>query len=219
MLILLILTVIPNAYAATIYADSCSHADVQLAIESANDGDTVNVPAGTCTWTDGIDIPDNKKLYINGVGRDLLEIQYTGNAFDLGESGSQLVGFTFNGASIRSNGNYFVVGNCRFTNEERKNIILVTAKSPAVLSDIEYPTGLIYENLIHNGRIITQGSLAIYTDDQLERQNYLYSEEHHPVSSLIGSQKGVYIEDNVFTTSPGISYENYFGCNRPILSV
>jgi len=205
MLILLILTVIPNAYAATIYADSCSHADVQLAIESANDGDTVNVPAGTCTWTDGIDIPDNKKLYINGVGRDLLEIQYTGNAFDLGESGSQLVGFTFNGASIRSNGNYFVVGNCRFTNEERKNIILVTAKSPAVLSDIEYPTGLIYENLIHNGRIITQGSLAIYTDDQLERQNYLYSEEHHPVSSLIGSQKGVYIEDNVFTTSPGIT--------------
>jgi len=37
--------------AATISAASCSEADVQRALSSAGPGDTVMVPAGTCTWT------------------------------------------------------------------------------------------------------------------------------------------------------------------------
>src|SRR5208337_2610859 len=36
-----------------ITAASCSQANVQTAMNSANDGDTVIVPAGTCTWSGG----------------------------------------------------------------------------------------------------------------------------------------------------------------------
>ena len=35
----------------TIDASSCEQDDVQAVIDSAADGDTVNVPAGQCTWT------------------------------------------------------------------------------------------------------------------------------------------------------------------------
>ncbi len=37
-------------------AASCSSADVQAAVNSASDGYTVRVPAGSCTWTSGITV-------------------------------------------------------------------------------------------------------------------------------------------------------------------
>jgi hypothetical protein len=40
-----------RAEAATINAASCSSSDVQAAIDSASDGDTVVIPEGTSTWT------------------------------------------------------------------------------------------------------------------------------------------------------------------------
>ena len=52
--------------AATINADSCSQADVQAAINSAQDGDSVNVPPGECTWTSHITI--NKEIAVIGAG-------------------------------------------------------------------------------------------------------------------------------------------------------
>src|SRR5262252_8239902 len=37
--------------AATIGALSCSTADVQAAVNTASNGDTVLIPSGTCSWT------------------------------------------------------------------------------------------------------------------------------------------------------------------------
>jgi len=47
-------------------ATSCSYTAVSAAVASANDGDTVMVPAGTCTWTNEIVI--NKGITIQGAG-------------------------------------------------------------------------------------------------------------------------------------------------------
>jgi hypothetical protein len=44
------------AEAATINAASCSWADVASAISSASPGDTVQVPAGNCSWSGGLSI-------------------------------------------------------------------------------------------------------------------------------------------------------------------
>ena len=38
----------------TLTAITCSQTDVQTALTNAQDGDTVAIPAGTCTWTSGI---------------------------------------------------------------------------------------------------------------------------------------------------------------------
>lgn len=45
-----------TAHAATHAAASCNLSDVQTAIGSAAVGDTVTIPAGTCTWTSGLSI-------------------------------------------------------------------------------------------------------------------------------------------------------------------
>lgn len=39
-----------------INAASCAGSDVQAAVDLAQDGDTVTVPAGSCTWSDSIAI-------------------------------------------------------------------------------------------------------------------------------------------------------------------
>jgi hypothetical protein len=55
------------AHAGTITAASCSSANVQSAINSANDGDTVVVPAGACTWSVAVTI-SNKTITLRGAG-------------------------------------------------------------------------------------------------------------------------------------------------------
>jgi hypothetical protein len=57
-----------NTYAATINAASCSLANVQSAINSAANGDTVMVPAGSCTWASNISIPNTKGITLQGAG-------------------------------------------------------------------------------------------------------------------------------------------------------
>jgi len=61
--------------AATINANSCSYADVSAAINSAQSGDIVNVPAGNCTWNSQLVI--TKGIVLKGAGIDSTII--TGN--------------------------------------------------------------------------------------------------------------------------------------------
>jgi len=53
--------------AQTINAASCNTSDVQNAINSAQEGGTVNIPAGTCTWTSGVTI-SGKGITLTGAG-------------------------------------------------------------------------------------------------------------------------------------------------------
>lgn len=54
LLVLLGALAAPYAKAATIVAASCALADVQTAINAANDGDVVKIPNGSCAWSGGI---------------------------------------------------------------------------------------------------------------------------------------------------------------------
>ena len=55
------------ARANTLNAASCNASDVQGAINSASEGDTVLIPAGTCTWTSGVTI-SGKGIILQGAG-------------------------------------------------------------------------------------------------------------------------------------------------------
>jgi hypothetical protein len=55
------------AHAATQPAVSCSTSAVQNAINAAAEGDTVTIPAGTCTWTSGVTI-SGKGINLQGAG-------------------------------------------------------------------------------------------------------------------------------------------------------
>ncbi len=53
----------------TIVATGCSQAEVQSAIDAARDGDTVQVPAGTATWTSTVRVT-GKSITLLGAGID-----------------------------------------------------------------------------------------------------------------------------------------------------
>ena len=53
-----------SAHAATMPAASANLADVQAAVNSANGGDTVQVPAGSATWSAGLTI--SKAIILQG---------------------------------------------------------------------------------------------------------------------------------------------------------
>src|SRR4030095_15260543 len=62
-----ILGAIGTSEANTIRANSCNVGDVNAAVSSASDGDTVVVPGGTCTWTSPLFI-GNKAITLQGAG-------------------------------------------------------------------------------------------------------------------------------------------------------
>ena len=59
-------SVISKADAAILNAASCSQSDVQAQLNAATAGDTIVIPAGTCTWTSGVTW--NKGVTIQGAG-------------------------------------------------------------------------------------------------------------------------------------------------------
>ncbi|MDD5012396.1 MAG: hypothetical protein PHQ66_01995 [Candidatus Nanoarchaeia archaeon] len=83
----------------TINAASCSQTDVQAAINSASDGDIVQVPAGSCTWTSPGDyqarITITKSILLRGNGQDSTIIN---------SDNARLFSITGNGKSFRMTG-------------------------------------------------------------------------------------------------------------------
>lgn len=78
-------------HATTRAAASCSSSDVQAAIDQSVSGDTVTIPAGTCTWTTGLTVPKNISLVGSGqasthitdavVGKPGIKMQISGSSF------------------------------------------------------------------------------------------------------------------------------------------
>jgi len=61
-----------QASGSTINAASCQQTDINAVINgpthTAANGDTINIPAGSCTWTTGVIVPSNVGISIIGVG-------------------------------------------------------------------------------------------------------------------------------------------------------
>ena len=61
---------------STIAVANCSQAAVQAALDAADEGDTVSIPAGSCLWPDGI-AWTNKNIILQGAGIDQTIISCT----------------------------------------------------------------------------------------------------------------------------------------------
>jgi hypothetical protein len=92
--------------AATKYASSCSAADVQSAINSASNGDTVVVPAGNATWSSVVKI-GTKAITLQGAGVGSTNITHnvSGSQVRLVQFtqhptiSTRITGFSFSGGS------------------------------------------------------------------------------------------------------------------------
>ncbi len=54
--------------ATTRTAASCNNGDVQAVVSAAANGDTVVIPAGSCSWTSGVTVPSGRGITITGTG-------------------------------------------------------------------------------------------------------------------------------------------------------
>jgi hypothetical protein len=78
-----------SAGAATRNAASCSASAVQSAINAANTGDTVTIPAGTCSWTSGVSIPSSKGITVQGAGSGRI-VAYSSSTLSIGTGSKTL---------------------------------------------------------------------------------------------------------------------------------
>jgi hypothetical protein len=67
---------------AQVSAASCNSSDVQSAIDRAAEGQTVSIPAGSCTWTAGVKI-SGKGITLHGAGAGRI-IAYSPSALSIG---------------------------------------------------------------------------------------------------------------------------------------
>jgi hypothetical protein len=184
--------------AVTIHATSCSYADVSSAIASAQNGDTVAVPAGNCTWNSGLTI--TKGIHLSGAGVDATEITCT-------SSGNYVI--TYQPSDLSSNHPFRVSGFTFDMANQSYGIKLNAAHS----SDLTIQTKV---QIDHNTFINTNGQ-AIWNNgmrgviDNNTFDGIVYPIRHpssygngehwwdHWDGIIFGAEdNNMYIEDNVF---------------------
>ncbi len=195
---------IVEAHAATIDAKTCSREDVQAAIDAANDGDTVKVPAGECTWTAQVKIGEiiwttpatykSKRITLQGAGTDKTiitdEIPKNGReaeillrAFGVEGKSFRITGFTIRGGAtdIGWNGAIAIGGTSKSWRID--HIKFENLKTRAIrIGGNTY--GVIDHNIFN---LSTSAIYASYSGD---------SSWNSPLS--LGTEEAVYMEDNVF---------------------
>jgi hypothetical protein len=99
---IIILLVIPN-YAYGVNAESCSVAHITTAIAATDVGGTVNVPAGDCDWSTGLNISKQVNIVGAGTGESGTNITTTGSSgfiyVTTGVDSWSITGFSFTTAT------------------------------------------------------------------------------------------------------------------------
>lgn len=202
---------VDTLWAATITATTCSRNDVETALNSAANGDTVLIPPGTCTWTTNLTI-DNKYLTLQGAGAGLTIIR-DGVGKDnypnipqaliwhtLDGGLSRLTGITFQGGTITDGYNkgtvaiggathQFRVDHCRFIPTQTAGLF--------VHGDI---WGVIDHNVFD---LSAAHGYAIYV------MGGTYGDAAWAEGSTLGTVRNVFVEDNVFTQNQSHGFHYY----------
>lgn len=135
---------------AQVNAASCNTSDVQTAINQATEGQTVNIPAGTCTWTSGVTI-SGKGLIIKGAGAGRI-IAYSPTPLSIG-TGSKTLSVTstlVSGSLAISNGQTLTISETG----NRQNHMVGTVSS--------YSSGNLTMNITSSGGACGNSSAAGY---------------------------------------------------------
>ena len=118
---------------AIVNVGSCEYVDVSTAIDIASSGDTVNVPAGNCTWASHLSI--TKGIQLIGIGMDNLKI--TSNYSSVDTTGKNPLNYLIDfspDATSRSNDTPFRISGFTFEMDAKCRWLLLRneASSPIV---------------------------------------------------------------------------------------
>jgi hypothetical protein len=182
---LVFLTFSAEGNCATIAAKSSSQTDVQSAIDAASSGDIVAIPAGSSTWSSRVNIPDGKKITLQGQGHNSTTI--SGGGINMNMSGSRVtgIGFTFNGGNlIEVKGKGWRIDNCRFTNTSSANAVGVFASG---LNVTVSPSGVVDHCIFNYCKVFVNGM-----------GNFNSISAQWAADLGLGTDDAVYVEDCTF---------------------
>ena len=189
-------------HANTLHPATCAARAVQSAIDSARTGDTIQVPAGSCSWDVAVSIPNPKKITLRGMGPDSTSITRSpaGIVLQLNQSGSRVTGFAFDSGTIAVDGDDWRIDHNRFVAPQAFfDSVLVAGGRPGA-----HPRGVIDHNHFTEGaRVIVLGWVGLAA-------NVLWSQ---PLALGAESGQKVFVEDNTFTFRrySGVMDTNYGG--------
>ena len=217
-----------SARAATLSAGSCSQTDVQNAINSAVDGDTVKVPAGSCTWS-GLSI-NNKNITLQGAGSgcdSTLKASghppsaCTGTATNITSSDSgairvindtkqfRITGFRFNKNTYNGNHTITVTKNNAYLNNKnavpwRVDNSYFNGNSGHISINGARNFGLSDHNIYYvpgGAQIFLFWGRGTNEQDGTTNLAILSGQEAHKDPLSLGTQDAFYVEDSEFFTN------------------
>jgi hypothetical protein len=189
------------ASAAVRVAASCSLGAVQAAIDSASTGDTVQVPAGSCSWGgSSAVIPSGKNIVLQGAGVDTTTINSSAGAVALSvEFGSsRITGFTFGCGSVQVDGTNWRIDHNKFTcGSAQEGVWMAGNRTTAS------PKGLVDHNSFINQRVVAVDYAGVSLGE-------LQGTNHWSAPPQFGTDEAMYVEDNTFVFT---DFFNAIDCN------
>jgi hypothetical protein len=202
---------IPSHSAVSIItAASASQSAVQAAINSAKDGDTVIIPAGTVTWSGTVSMTKAINLIGAGIGQTIITNssvgllvtiaapkKYTISGLEMRSSGGG--GFTYMDAPfcIHTAGDCQLlrITACKFYNTGTEGGYLLGIGD---LNDSTHQYGVIDHCVFVNGKILLLGGGM--------------GDKSWKTETALGTEKALYVEDNSFD-QPNGAFNNAIDCN------
>jgi hypothetical protein len=170
----------------TINAANCSQEAVQAAVNSASNGDTVNVPAGSCVWSSTLMV--TKRITLQGAGIDITNITKSpaeGEVINLYQSGSRLTGFTFINGTARVDGDGWRIDHCKFYSNNFMEGVNVRGER-----EMDHSTGVVDHCEFYNTRVLVVGWAGL-----------LHHWSWAQPLNLGSSDDVVYVEDCIFNAT------------------
>ena len=209
---LIVLCFSANAHAATKTAASCSRADVGAAVNSASDGDTIVIPAGTCTWTSNLTISD-KILVLQGAGMDqTVIVDGVNKAVEYPSVPQVLTYYTKPGGLTRITGLTFQGGT--IVDPYNKGMVQIAGNSDQFRMDhVRIRPTDTTSGVVFNGNVRGVVDHSVFKVDHWRMALYVHHDSWNNIGefgdasfaddSHLGTNKAIFIEDNVFDSSVG----------------
>ena len=205
---LIVLCFSANAYAATKNAASCSRADVGTAVNSASDGDTIVIPAGTCTWTSNLTITGkilvlqgagmNNTVIVDGVSKETYpNIPQVLTYFTKPGGMTRITGMTFTGGTIPDNYNKGMIEIGGNSDQFRMDNVRIR---PTTTSGVFF-TGNVRGVLDHSVFELNTWHFGIYVFHEKWNNIGDFGDASYADDSHLGTNKAIFIEDNVFDSN------------------
>ena len=204
--------IVLSAEATVITANSCSANDVQSALNSAEAGDTVQIPAGTCSWSSGVSWTAQPNVTVRGAGtsetgggdRTVITDNYGSNnpLFQIGVPSSGYVrltgltiqsgsGATKDGGTLRIDGPGMI----------RIDHVHLKATSDANYKILLLGTGVF--GVLDHSILDLVGTNAIYLYNGRQGSGDWMGNLEWSLATEFGGSNYFYIEDNIVNGSAG----------------